>query len=1049
METHNSIRRWATGMAWIAVLACAIGLRAEPVISEFMAANRTALADDDGAFSDWVELHNPDATPVDLAGWYLTDSAANKTKWQFPAVSIPAHGYLVVFASNKDRRDPGQTLHTNFALSADGEYLGLIKPDGATVASEFAPTFPAQTDDVSYGRLGGPGAAQFGFLRAPTPGAANGGAEPQPVAGRVTFSERSGPFSAPIALELSGAGANQRIRYIFAPPSPAGADLPDPTAESPEYSGPLTVNASVVVRAAVFSADDSAHGVVTSAQFVKLDASLATFFSSLPVLVLENHGLGPLEKDGIDHASWLYAYEPVDGTTVITDSPSLTTPMTMTVRGNFTSLLPKKGYNLTLTAPAGEHNAQPLLGLDSAEDWALVAPWGLDRSYIRNAFVYSLSNQIGRWAPRTRFVEMFVDDNGDGLAASDYMGIGVLTDRLKVGRDRINLAPLAPTDVTEPAITGGYVVKLDVVPDSTHYNFVTEHGVPTAENTAVVIDTPKASKLTPAQRDYIHGYIQRMENALVADEASGFTTRTYLDYLDLPSWVDHHVLELFVGNVDGLYRSDYFTKDRGGKLVSGPAWDFDTTMGSGDARNEKWDTWLTTGGIDPWNYGWWGWLTRDPEFRQGWVDRWQELRHDEFSAENLTKLADTLAAQISPEAAARDAARWPDNQGRFPGGFLGEVAHLKDWITQRAIWIDQQFVAAPKLGSSGGTLTFTPPEGAVLIYTLDGGDPRALGGDVAPTALTSATALTVPASANVHVRSYNESMKDVFPGSPWSSVVGGDQSSPLFPTARLVNLSSRAVVGAGDDALIVGVVVADAERKRYLTRAVGPGLTAFGAAGALADPQLSIFAANGVELFRNNGWGTGPDAAKLPAWSKSVGAFALAAGSADSALANEISAGAYTVQVTTPGGQPGVALAELYELDGNGRTVNLSTRAHVRTGEGVLIGGFVLTGPAYQRVLIRGIGPTLGAFGVPGALADPVLTLFSGTKVVATNDRWEDGVNAVAVEATTTRVGAFALGHGSEDAALLVTLPPGAYTVEVRGKADSEGVALLEIYAVP
>src|SRR3954470_21857775 len=125
--------------------ASATAVRAEPIISELMASNHATLADEDGTYSDWLEIYNPDTNPVDLGGWYLTDTPTNKTKWQLPATVLASHGFLVVFASNKDRRQAGRELHTNFALSASGEYLALIKPDGVTATSEFAPTFPAQT----------------------------------------------------------------------------------------------------------------------------------------------------------------------------------------------------------------------------------------------------------------------------------------------------------------------------------------------------------------------------------------------------------------------------------------------------------------------------------------------------------------------------------------------------------------------------------------------------------------------------------------------------------------------------------------------------------------------------------------------------------------------------------------------------------------------------------------------------------------------------------------------------------------------------------------
>jgi hypothetical protein len=119
-------------------------------ITEFMAVNNTGLDDEDRDESDWIEIYNAGPGPANLEGWYLTDKADNLTKWKFPAVTLAADAYLVVFASGKDRRDPAHELHTNFRLSGSGEYLGLVRPDGVTVASEFAP-FPIQAPDVSYG----------------------------------------------------------------------------------------------------------------------------------------------------------------------------------------------------------------------------------------------------------------------------------------------------------------------------------------------------------------------------------------------------------------------------------------------------------------------------------------------------------------------------------------------------------------------------------------------------------------------------------------------------------------------------------------------------------------------------------------------------------------------------------------------------------------------------------------------------------------------------------------------------------------------------------
>src|SRR5256885_5762325 len=123
---------------------------AQIVISEFMADNKNTLADVDGDFSDWIEIYNTSTTNVNLAGWALTDNPTHATKWIFPSTNLTARGFMVVFASGKNRAVPGAELHADFSLKASGEYLGLLRPNG-TVATEFAPTFPAQSPDISYG----------------------------------------------------------------------------------------------------------------------------------------------------------------------------------------------------------------------------------------------------------------------------------------------------------------------------------------------------------------------------------------------------------------------------------------------------------------------------------------------------------------------------------------------------------------------------------------------------------------------------------------------------------------------------------------------------------------------------------------------------------------------------------------------------------------------------------------------------------------------------------------------------------------------------------
>jgi hypothetical protein len=237
----------------LALLVCvaAVTGRAQPFISEFMAANTKTLVDVDGDFSDWIEIQNPASTAVSLNGWFLTDNAANLTKWRIPNVSIPARGFRIIFASGKDRTNSAAQLHTSFSLAAGGEYLALVQPDGTTVASQFSPEYPAQQDDVSYGSVQGTNY----FFSPATPGASN-------VVGFIAklappgFSEQRGLKGAPFSLVLDQATGGAVIRYTTngsAPTATTGL----------VYGGPVAVNGTTTIRAAAYRTGYQASDSVT------------------------------------------------------------------------------------------------------------------------------------------------------------------------------------------------------------------------------------------------------------------------------------------------------------------------------------------------------------------------------------------------------------------------------------------------------------------------------------------------------------------------------------------------------------------------------------------------------------------------------------------------------------------------------------------------------------------------------------------------------------------------------------------------------------------
>ncbi|GAB4430757.1 MAG: hypothetical protein Kow0031_11690 [Anaerolineae bacterium] len=216
------------------------------VINEVMAANGSGLVDEDGDFSDWIEIYNPSNAPANLSGWALTNDPNQPQQWDFPDITLGGGEYLVVFASGKDRASTGtgQLLHTNFKLSKNGEFLALYNVLEDRFVDVVGEPFPRQFEDVSFGRTGD--TATFAYMPSPTPGQPNnssqvwlGTVEP------VSFSVEHGYFNAPVAVSLSSATAEAVIRYT--------TDGSEPTlTNGQEYIEPLQLNESTILRAAAF-----------------------------------------------------------------------------------------------------------------------------------------------------------------------------------------------------------------------------------------------------------------------------------------------------------------------------------------------------------------------------------------------------------------------------------------------------------------------------------------------------------------------------------------------------------------------------------------------------------------------------------------------------------------------------------------------------------------------------------------------------------------------------------------------------------------------------
>ncbi len=279
----------------------------------------------------------------------------------------------------------------------------------------------------------------------------------------------------------------------------------------------------------------------------------------------------------------------------------------------------------------------------------------------------------------------------------------------------------------------------------------------------------------------------------------------------------------------------------------------------------------------------------------------------------------------------------------------------------------------------------------------------------------------------------------------------GSAAPPGSSPPRLINISTRAQVGAGSNLLIPGFAIRGPGMETLLIRAVGPSLGEFNVSGVLAVPNLKVFDSTQSVIATNSGWGNAATSPQIAAAEAAVGAFPLGDNTSDCALIITVPAGTYTAQVSSGDGTTGVALAEVYEMASTGtRFVNISTRALVGTGANVLIPGFVISGSGTENLLLRADGPSLSQFQVSGVLAQPVLRVIdSSQNAIDADTGWSTNLNAADIATAAATVGAFVLPQNSADSATLITLSPGTYTMEVSGVNDTTGVALAEVYELP
>ncbi|MEZ5275140.1 MAG: carbohydrate binding domain-containing protein [Opitutaceae bacterium] len=313
--------------------------------------------------------------------------------------------------------------------------------------------------------------------------------------------------------------------------------------------------------------------------------------------------------------------------------------------------------------------------------------------------------------------------------------------------------------------------------------------------------------------------------------------------------------------------------------------------------------------------------------------------------------------------------------------------------------------------------------------------------------------LTLPGAGSADAGDYQATVTNQA-GTLSTRVVQVDVRSLPSKLEVLSNIATRGRVAGGENVMIAGFVVEGTGSRDLLLRAVGPSMAQFNLADLLTDPRLDLFdqADPKVVMQSNDNWI--PSEVAEP--TQRTGAFTLTA-DADAAMTVILEQGVYTARISGVGGTSGVSLVEIYDATADTgvtdtRLANLSTRGRVETGASILIGGFVIKGEVPKKILIRGIGPGLGTFGVRGVLDDPVLDLFKQENgkalLIATNDNWASNPDPLRIQEATTTAGGFPLPADGLDAALLLWLEPGVFTAKVSGHPGETGVALVEVYGL-
>lgn len=377
------------------------------------------------------------------------------------------------------------------------------------------------------------------------------------------------------------------------------------------------------------------------------------------------------------------------------------------IRGNSSATFAKKSYTVETWDAQGEDLNVSMLGLPNENDWVFHGPYP-DKSLMRNVLAYHLGNLTGTWSPRTRFFELYLNNQ--------HQGVYVLVEKIKVDKYRLDLAKLRPEEVGGDQITGGYILKLDRPEwgkdvEGIHY-WTSPYRARTALNQKVyfIFHHPDGDDLNEEQRAYAQEHFTAFEHAVNSDEFTDME-KGYYPMVDFQSFVDYYILTELSRNLDGYRISTFLHKDKdskGGKIKMGPYWDYDIAYGNANffqAFNPV--GWVIEGMGKADEYAmpfWWEKFRLDPYFNSELKKRWKQWTATYLNTSYLNRFIDSCATVLY-DAQKRNFQTWNVlNTYLWPNYYIGatyadEVGFLKTWLLDRINWMDSQIQALEELPS--------------------------------------------------------------------------------------------------------------------------------------------------------------------------------------------------------------------------------------------------------------------------------------------------------------------------------------------------------------